>query len=270
VKNINKFSIELTGGLGNQLFGVALLVTLKNYFQCTGYLNTYQYNIPNQQRRLEVEHILVREGIEVNNIISKHLFRESNPFIFDKKVFEIGDETLLSGYFQSIKYFENCFDEVRKFILGGSSDRLLSKMSPGIAVHIRRGDYLNSRFHGICQPQYYLSAIRLLRNIWGDLPVIIFSDDEIYAESFKYQISNSSLHSSNGEKPFETLIEMSKYSCLVASNSSFSFWSGFLSNKSYGEIILPNKWTNSQEAYELILPGWTTIDKCIGTELPFK
>ena len=267
MKSMNKFTVELTGGLGNQLFGVALMVALKNYFQCTGYLNTNQYRIPNQPRSLEVEHILVRHGIEVNNTIGKHRFIENNPFVFDKKVFNIGDETLLSGYFQSIKYFEKHFEEVREFILGESGGKLLSKMSPGIAVHIRRGDYVNSAFHGICHPQYYLSAIRILRSIWGDLPVIIFSDDEIYAESFKYQISNSHVYSSDNEKPFETLIQMSRYSCLVASNSTFSFWSGFLSNKSYGEIILPDAWTNFNINPDLILPGWITIDRNAGTEL---
>jgi hypothetical protein len=267
VRSINKFAIELTGGLGNQLFGVALLVTLKNYFQCTGYLNTYQYSISNQSRNLEVENILVREGIKVDNTINNHRFIEKDPFVFDEKVFNIGDETLLSGYFQSIKYFENYSGEVRKFILGKAGDKLLSKISPGIAVHMRRGDYLNSKFHGICQSKYYLSAIRILRSIWGSLPVIIFSDDNIYAESFKHQISNSYVYSSDNEKPFETLIQMSSYSCLVASNSTFSFWAGFLSNKSYGEIILPDTWTNLNTSPDLILPGWITIDRTTGTEL---
>ena len=165
MKSINKFTVELTGGLGNQLFGVALMVALKNYFQCIGYLNTNQYRIPNQPRSLEVEHILVRHGIEVNNTIGKHRFMENNPFVFDKKVFNIGDETLLSGYFQSIKYFENYFEEVREFILGESGGKLLSKMSPGIAVHIRRGDYINSGFHGICQfgETYRLSYFLMMK-----------------------------------------------------------------------------------------------------------
>jgi hypothetical protein len=261
--------IKLTGGLGNQLFGMAALIALRKELKCKASVDSTNFKRIQIKRHLEVEPILYDQKIEIVDEEHQNNFYEVNPFRYDPRVLKIRKNTTLNGYFQSQYYFSNYSEEIRSILLRSFLGRSKLVSKPGISLHARRGDYVHSDYHGLCSLNYYKSAVRILRSIWGNLPVYIFSDDESFAPKITRQISNSIIFNKR-LTPIDTLIAMSQNSCLVASNSSFSFWAGFLSMKTYGRIILPEQWTNFENAEELILPEWITIDREMGSNFNFS
>jgi hypothetical protein len=103
--------------------------------------------------------------------------------------------------------------------------------SKAIAVHIRQGDYLNlGHIYGSSTLEFLKSATQELReslnlkNLWlfSDTPSAITSD---VMDSLKPDrvIGPEAL-----PRPIENMLLMSKASGLIAANSSFSWWSAFL------------------------------------------
>jgi hypothetical protein len=103
-------------------------------------------------------------------------------------------------------------------------------ISRKIAVHIRRGDFKksnNSDFSVQIPTQWYLDIIdRLLSKI--DTEVILFSDSKI---SDKWSSFGSRVKLSKNKSACSNILSMSTADILVASRSTFSLWSYFLSRQ---------------------------------------
>lgn len=100
-----------------------------------------------------------------------------------------------------------------------------------IAVHIRQGDYMNlSHIYGSSTLEFLKSATQELKesldleNLWlfSDTPAGIASDVMDFLKPDRV-IGPEAL-----PRPLENMLLMSKASGLIAANSSFSWWSAFL------------------------------------------
>jgi hypothetical protein len=232
------FSIELNGRLGNQLFGIALLIALEGKLRTKGALNLNRL----EYIGTELTKIIKENQFEIKSFY-KRILIERSPFEVDPNVFQILPDTMLRGYFQSPEYFKTYDSKIRSTILG-SRKNVIQKKIPEIAIHVRRGDYVGNRFHGVCSDEYFISGVQILRSIWGPVPVKIFSDSKKDAAELRKKIKNSSIFIDEKMSPFLVLLNLSKYKFLVMSNSSFSYWAAYLSDKSIGEVIAPIQWTN--------------------------
>lgn len=178
-------------------------------------------------------------------------------------------ENRVFGFFQTYKYLNH--PEVRNSIdalsLGSFSEwfgRCSSEMMevPTISVHIRRGDYMNSRdSFGVLSAEYYTSAIRFtLENSSTKYSrVLVFSDDLALAKQLfsNLEISLPVQFAESPENyPEEILMLMSQSDALVISNSSFSWWAAQLGNKSKF-IVCPSKWFRGMlDPEDLLPPEW--------------
>jgi hypothetical protein len=106
------FSVELNGRLGNQLFGIALLVTLENKLDTKGYLNINRYLDGN----LDSKEIITRNRISIGDFYQRTL-KEKHPFNFDNRIYDLKPNTLLKGYFQSLEYFYDNGEKVGLMVL---------------------------------------------------------------------------------------------------------------------------------------------------------
>jgi len=99
-----------------------------------------------------------------------------------------------------------------------------------IAVHIRRGDFKKSNqsnFAHQIPTQWYLDTVdRLLCNM--DLNVVIFSDSDVSDDWSKF---GSRVKLSQNRSACSNLLSMSTADFLIASRSTFSLWSYFLSKQ---------------------------------------
>lgn len=99
-----------------------------------------------------------------------------------------------------------------------------------IAVHIRRGDFKksnNSDFSYQIPTKWYLDVVdRLLSKT--DTEVILFTDGKV---SDKWSIFGSRIQLSQNKSACSNIMSMSTADILVASRSTFSLWSYFLSKQ---------------------------------------
>ncbi len=183
-KTHHKITVDVFGGLGNQMFQYALgrRLSLKNGIQLTlchidaGAFSKREYALGcfKLAEGTQVKSKVVGKKSEVWEKlrellgIGEAVVRE-NGFPFDPKILEQGGGVHLSGYWQSEKYFkdirETLLDDFT-FVpsLSSRNRKLLEEIQSvhSVSVHIRRGDYVvdpqTNKFHGVYGPDYYERA----------------------------------------------------------------------------------------------------------------
>ena len=161
----------------------------------------------------------------------------------------------MEGTFINPRYFQKNRDALRKHIkytsnFSDSAKKIadsIASTNNSVAVHVRRGDYLNkeiSRIYQTCAETYFYSAEKYLSKRVPGLKLFIFSDDKNFRFK-KWKTNNKKVYVNylelNTFEDFE-LMRMCKYH--IISNSTFSWWSSFLSESRNSDIILPNRWRN--------------------------
>ena len=253
---MNKIFIYRLGGLGNQLFQIANGYSLSRVYNKELVLNpktndgidinTYRNNFN------DLFKIFKKEEIPVGTPILRE-----NGFNY-KKIPDLSgyNNIILNGYFQSEKYFINHKEEIKNLFLSLFDNIKIYKNNEcfgnnTISLHIRRTDYLNNpNIHPTCSMEYYKKALELLN--YEAKKVFIFSDDVKFCsdnEFFK-TIKNKEIVKrkfTNDKSLFEidTLIDFYNMSgCFdhIISNSTFSWWSSYLSSNYSKKIIAPKIW----------------------------
>lgn len=269
--------IKITGGLGNQLFqfafGVAVEETLGHQvkYDLQEYLKT-GYRKFDLDKFVGDLKIADKEEIDKNyNVIQKIKFLifknfgfpfglkglkyylESN-YRFDEKVFSIGDDAYLSGYWQNEKYFTNhrlkIIDKI-KISDSQSAENLTYlkqiRSSNSVSIHVRRGDYIsNSKSNSIyatCDLRYYERAIQQLSAQFEDLTFFVFSDDMEWVTTHFSKFERMIFVNVNlGDTAFEDLKLMSNCKHNIIANSTFSWWAAWLNQHEGKVVIAPNSW----------------------------
>lgn len=162
-----------------------------------------------------------------NKEFKKRSFREWMNFVRiniyrNKVTFYSGEQNL----FHDIK--ESRF-LIKNWLFSNSIEKPIN-IAGKIAVHIRRGDFSKSNKSDLSfqiPTQWYLDAVdRLLSKI--DMEVILFSDAKVSDEWLKF---GSRVKFSQNLSACSNILSMSTADILVASRSTFSLWSYFLSNQ---------------------------------------
>lgn len=129
-----------------------------------------------------------------------------------------------------------------------------------LAVHIRLGDYLrNANLYDVVSEDYYLSAIRYLRNLASFDQVLLFSDDPYSAKEKYPKISKDFefLESPKDTNPIEILKILASSKGIVSTNSTFSWWATYF-HKRREFTVIPEKYSNivgDKDASKLKLPN---------------
>lgn len=175
-----------------------------------------------------------------------------------------GKNLNIAGYFQSELYFQYVRSNIRKAFGPKPALRTqlrnalaVTKESKVIGVHIRGGDYTKfAHYHTNLPLKYYVTGVNKLMNDISDLKrIVIFSDSNFEAKRLqkelkskieKHLLSKTQIVLANDILPPKRAPEVdiwSMASCdgLVAANSSFSWWGGWLGSQS-SSVVLPNQW----------------------------
>ena len=171
------------------------------------------------------------------------------------------------GYFQSWKYFDFNRNEIISKLNQiqnpsgnyGELQKLL-KSDSFITIHIRRGDYINKTdYHGLVDVQFFNKAREVALSSTPGMKFVCFSDSIEIAKNMipwaDYFISSVEI-----ESPAETLMLMKSTEGIIGSNSSFSWWAGYLM-KNENIKIFPKQWfVNKQiDTVDLIPLTWNLI-----------
>lgn len=292
--------MNIAGGLGNQMFQYACSIALSKMTGQTVYFSTDLLEHYNDHNGFELEKVFditlakasqkdVRNmlGVLRSPAISRRLlakkslkpFRSSN-FLLDTDYEDmnslckdIKQNTYLQGYWQNESFFYKEKQEVlNAFSIkkkpNSENLSLLNEIekSESVAIHIRRGDYVNNpktlKFHGICSLDYYKDSMAYILDQKPNASFYIFSDDHNWVnENIVKNKNNMRLVTHNkGENSCWDLFLMSKCKNIITANSTFSWWAAWLNQNPNGTIIAPLKWFNAQKEPNNFIPkNWIRL-----------
>jgi hypothetical protein len=278
--NKKNLFVSLDGGLGNQLFQFAmgfslskklnmkLILDISNYSKKNiRKFELYQFkNIKKSFVLLHKQNYLFRKFIKIYNFFFLTRYNEKNPFIYDSKIVDIPNtrNIYVKGYFQSEKYFASKRFEILNLLKFNNhfSKKLLGlkkeiNETNSVAIHIRRGDYLNyytGAIHGVLNLTYYKTCISFILDKVKKPKFFIFSDDVKWVKrnNFFSKLENSLVVDTKSNHKDLELMSFCKY--FIIANSSFSWWGAWLSGYKNKIVCAPKKWLNIKLINNDLLP----------------
>ncbi|MCR5671767.1 MAG: alpha-1,2-fucosyltransferase [Butyrivibrio sp.] len=264
--------VEITGGLGNQMFQYVFSKYLEQKTGQTSalYINFYDYVKDDpvlSQRKFELgkfhtHFISINGSVNYRKLIYEPSYNDAdNDIILD----------FYKGYWQDKKYFEVVSEEIKKEFI--PKDEFLSdyvhkkaeeiKGRDSISIHVRRTDFLNAQnADTFCclSPEYYEKGLNILSDECGsDAKIYVFSDDPDYVRDNFSFIKNYDHEIMAVGDAYEDIYLMSLSKHHIIANSTFSWWGAALSANTDGMTIAPKNWYKNQPSPNLYLKGWLLI-----------
>lgn len=267
-------TIQLMGGLGNQLFQIFTIISLSlnnkipfkfNYTDILTigihrptYWNTFLYSLkPFTQPNFNTHNYLIYREPNFN-------FNSINISNYISQIKTHG--LILYGYFQSYKYFQERFYDILKLIKFKEQQTIIKekysnyfnfKDSIIISLHFRLGDYKDKQdCHPIVNENYYIDSLNKIVNKLDYKKLIILyfcekEDNNIVLDKID-KINNSRISQESHEYSFvkvddticdwEQMILMSCCHHNIIANSSFSWWGAYLNQNPDKIVCYPSVW----------------------------
>jgi hypothetical protein len=271
---------HLMGGLGNQLFQIfcGLSTALRTNTQFI-VLSKYLKNFNGREDRPTYWDTIF-------SCLCRHLkFSTTYPDVYYLKepVFYYmpipvapivaGRNVMLSGYYQSEKYFKDKFDIIYDMF---EFDRLRSmlmdsklnnpSMEATISMHFRMGDYKKlQHIHPIMTHTYYRNAMEYILNLSTheqhkayyfceeeDISIVMAIVDKLreeFGEKVTFIRADPSL------ADWEQMLFMSSCENHIIANSSFSWWGAYLNRNPNKMVCYPSRWFGTHSKHN-------TMDLC--------
>lgn len=177
--------------------------------------------------------------------------------------------TLYDGFWQNEKYFLSVKNEVLKRFtfntqkLSESTESFLSNIltKETIAVHIRRGDYLepnNKYLFDVCGLDYYQRAMMKMKEMIPNAEYIFFSDDPDWVRT-NIDEKGSIVDWNTGKDAWQDMFLMSKCKHNIIANSSFSWWGAYLNANPNKKVICPTMWLSNKSSDEYVPNAWIKL-----------
>ncbi len=219
----------------------------------------------------------------LNYIIHPYFFYIINKILFWKKYIKennwkyiknLDNDIYLDWYWQTNKYFLKYENEIKNIFqvktqINKKNNDFLNIIKQNykntVSIHIRRWDYITSKqanlWHWTCDLNYYLNAIKYIKNHIKNPFFVIFSDDINWVKKNMNFWNNVLFIEWNNWKWYEDLRLM--YNCAnhIIANSSFSWWWAFLWKNNKKIVIAPFKWLNNKnyDTSNIIPNNWIKI-----------
>jgi hypothetical protein len=290
-------TIELVGGLGNQLFGffagvywaklnngnVKFIRSSQENHSSKIRSSILDFDLPSQDFMANTRVTrLMSEGRELITDFRKTLGR-GHPVLssiwavphysqnsgFDSELEHLPPGTKVKGYFQTHRYWSELQsqDAIRGFSLREPSNWFLTHLQKAeeerpIMLHIRRGDYKShSSSIGLLGEKYFMSALEIAKDIAPHSSVWLFTDEP---NGFDSEFLDGQAkycfkpHPPSGTNAAEVMLLMSKGAVNITSNSTFSWWASTLGKAQ--RVIAPSKWFKSgDDPADLIPSDWMRV-----------
>ena len=265
--------IQSAGRLGNQLFifGHALDIKINSQVRSVEIFADKFHSEINQEL-LDTFNLLSSHGVNlgVNNYygfllkaidkLGRSSPRLSNLTRRTLRIETEGRETfsenawIQRGFFQENQLPQNVLvkmnEILREILENYISHNGLSKRMPFLdksyqAIHMRRTDFFSTEA-GVIDPTSQLECLR------SDLKVIICTDATREEILRKLNVENIEIVTPNESSAWETLAILSSADNLVMTNSTLSFWAGFIASNEGKTVWAPSVWNKkSQELRKL-------------------
>jgi len=259
-------SVDLKGGLGNQLFQIFtcmahglesnkdFMFSYTNELKCGTVRSTYWETFLS-----ELRNYTTYNNTTISNATLACLPQYcETSFRYVKIPENTIDRVLLVGYFQSYKYFENSWGNISNAIKLSDqqasvktqyADLFTDKTT--ISMHHRLGDYVNiQQCHPLMPYSYYYNAIcNILMGKTHSIRVLYFCQ-EIDNESVskivsRLQTSFSEVEFVKVDDAIEDWKQMLIMSCCdhnIIANSTYSWWAAYFNSNKNKHVCYPSNW----------------------------
>lgn len=288
--------LHLSGGLGNQMFQYAygranaiklgavlkLEVTDPTLIIHNGFELERIFNIKaSEAAQTDIQAVLgifrhrpIRKLIKATGLskVFKSPCIEEPHFHFSPEMLAISDNSYISGYWQSEKYFLEIESEIRsdfvfKLPMSQQNADVAETISRtnSVSLHVRRNDFANnSRInatHGLCSLEYYKAAIGYIAKRVEFPHFFVFSDDAAWVKkNLKIDFPCEFVDQNQGKESYNDMRLMSLCQHHIIANSSFSWWGAWLNPCVEKIVVVPKQWfikkTNTQD---LIPHSWIRL-----------
>jgi hypothetical protein len=267
-------TIELQGGLGNQMFQVAAAYAHARSNKARLVLNLDVSNTPNQGRRVSAYKNRVfnfthdpAACLRCTSVYKEPCFSfKPIPYTVNQK---------LVGYFQSEKYFAPFGNAIASHFRAGLKRAYLNesrKVADFIntlkrgnkaqvtAVHVRRGDYVRlADYHALLSAHYYRAAQRRVEaRCSASTRYIVVSDDPAFCrEALPKEFELSPF----GDEISDLLL-CANADHVITANSSFSWWGAYLNPSPSKIVAAPQRWfgpKGPRDTQDLVPDSWFTL-----------
>jgi hypothetical protein len=228
-------------GIGNNMFQYCICRIIAEK-------NGYNFHIKNDSSFTEIKIFFPDLDLGVQDGEIKYHYSDTEMQIFNEEIFNIPDFTKIIGYFQSEKYFLGYEHKIKSWFKLEMDEKTknileLYRKDQYCYVHFRGGDYKNNS--NLLPKIYYDLAMQEMAKE-KDIKFLVITDDLDLA---KLYFPSTEIISNDTLTDFKCLY-FSKYS--IISNSSFSWWTSWLSDKE--KSVAPSKWLNYNKDGEIWHP----------------
>jgi hypothetical protein len=243
----------IEGGLGNMLFQLCFSYAKAKENNTTFHTLNYRENLDiiKDKHKADIESyektILRNFSISPPPLLYQAQIQHFCPFNFEEIPYEPDCYNLYKGYFQSEKYFEKSQEDLAQIFQ--PTEEIIDYMKEKypflftldcVALHIRRGDYLQlPNHHPIVPTDHYHKALKKL----GDFEkILVFTNDMDWC--YKNFVESRAIFIE--ESDWMSLYLMSFCTKHVIANSSFSWWGAKLAEMFFPEknieVVAPPVW----------------------------
>jgi hypothetical protein len=263
-------TVKYCGGLGNQLFQIFTLISYSIDTKKIPVL-TFSDKSPSVTLRTVYWNTVFASFKNFSSLEHGNRIQLNDAFIYTELP-NIDGNVILEGYFQSYKYFDRNFFQIKSLLNFEEKidvvrkkffDEYLQRDEDEIivSIHFRLGDYKKlQEHHPILQPSYYENAMKFLSG--RKVKVLYFcekEDIEIVERMYIPVINASKIVRGSSDIPdWEQLFLMSLCDWNIIANSSFSWWGAYL-NKHQENVIYPSKWFHTETPQDLIPSSWKGV-----------
>lgn len=200
---------------------------------------------------------------------AKHAAYNYDPMVFRQRARVVYDQCWTSW-----KYFEcvesELLDRLRFPPITDSLNGKIAASMRGdesVALHVRRGDYLNSPvLGGMVDRGYYSKAIELLRSEVENPVFYVFSDDMEWCRANLLPLLGEAPVFVDWNHASLSYIDMQLMTYCrhhIIPNSSFSWWGAYLGKHDRQVVVAPKLWVNPESGLQMRdmnLPHWRVVD----------
>lgn len=252
------------GRFGNQLFQYSLSKVL-SIIHNNSFSLIYDNNFTKFFNRKELTASFTNKPN-----FSQYNYIEQDAFGFDPKILEYEDINLI-GFFQNLDYFckykktlvkelypnQEYLNKAQEYI------ERFSSIDKSVCMHIRRTDYtVLQHKHGFLSAEYYLN---ILNNLDYNKVFVISDDINLVQKEFDKIGNNQDLIF---VKELDAVLDFCiMYLCglNIIPNSTFSWWSAYLSDSDYKKVYIIDKWINesntTQQKINLYPEHWIKVSQ---------
>lgn len=288
-------SCRLCGGLGNQLFQIFTTIAYAmKYGKPFFFLNNQQLGNGSNGSTIRYTYwetflTAMKPFLKNSNEIPQLMFIYEKTFLHEDipenflQSCKNNYGTLLVGYYQSPKYFNN-YKEVISKLLKIDLKKMIVKNRVKInfndiytiSMHFRFGDYKKyPDIYPLLDYSYYKNALTYIVNeisnfgIKKEIIVLFFCEDDSLLESdniiVKLKKSFPKIRfqrADNKLEDWEQMILMSLCDHNIIANSTFSWWGAYLNSIACNIVCYPEQWfmpEANKDTSDLFLEDWVPI-----------